>query len=402
MLLSLFGVFSLLVVLGIVAFLVTKRWSLFQQSREYQYRHREERTGSSTTKPEQDNFSIEKKSFRRLALIMLPVVVFLFAVSTICFSGAYIKPTECGVVENTYTGHMSVLSPGIHFWPKDKDLIPFASKVVKYDLKQLEIKVGTGEVATKETGIETRSTSPGNPKIYYIVRSLYQIVPEQVLTIHRQYGTNYKELWVEKSFLSAIKTVQGALEYSAVYNREDMQTKIKEKFGSIMYYDGKQAIKIVQVDVVDYGFEDELDRLLTQIKNKEFDRANAEKDNATALARKTGELEVAKKQQEINVSQQTADQTAADTAKYIAISLATSDAEKVRLAGKAEADASKAKALAQAEGITKIQEALSLNSEGYLKFTLYSKWQGNVPNYVGNLASIPLIDITQGVTGLEK
>lgn len=416
MLLSLFGFLSLLGFVGIIVFLVMRGWSLYQKRHESQYqRSRDERTGESTTNPKQDNLSIEKKSFRRLILTMVPIAVILLAISTICFSGAYIGPVEYGVVENGFNGQISAITEGVHFWPKDKNLVPFASKVTKYDLRQIEVTVGQGAVANETTGIEARSTSPGNPKIYFIMRALIQIEPDAVLTIHRQYGTNYRQLWVEKSFVSAIKTVQGGLTYDSVYDRKGMEDKIKAAFAQKMFLSGIQAIKIAQVDIVDYNFEQSLDQLLTEIKNKEFERQTAEKLNQINLVKKDGELEVAKRQLEINQNQQNADKIKADTIYYNTTKDGEALAENVRKSGVAQADnvremgfaeaeTIKSKKLAEAEGLLEIVKSLSQAGPNFVWYNAFQAWKdgGQIPNIVTIGGSSDTLQFTDLYSFMQK
>ena len=79
----------------------------------------------------------------RLLGILFLVVVFVMLASSSC---TQIPATHIGVGENQFTGEYFTLEPGLHVWPLDPRIVPFAVNVTKYDLRRQIIEIG-GEPA---------------------------------------------------------------------------------------------------------------------------------------------------------------------------------------------------------------------------------------------------------------
>ncbi len=84
-------------------------------------------------------------SWRMLGVVLL-LILFLFLVSS---GYTQIPGTHIGVAENQFTGNYFTVEPGLHFWPLDPRIVPFAVTVTKYDLRRQIIEIGAEPADTE-------------------------------------------------------------------------------------------------------------------------------------------------------------------------------------------------------------------------------------------------------------
>lgn len=280
-------------------------------------------------------------------------------------SATYVPGTHMAVVENTTTGNFKVIGPGIHVWPMQPNLVPFTSKVTQYNMRRTRIEIGTEDVDEgQKKGVPAGSSSAGNPTVYIEARGWATPNPALLVELHRRYGSDYANSWVERNWVTAIKAVQGQHPYDyLIGNRDRMATEVEEELQDQLFDDGKQPLVYVsQLAITNFDFDNAINQQLDEVANKEFERQRANAD-----------IEIARQQQE-------AEKVKAETR----LAVATKDAE-----------AAIAKARGEAEAVRLVNEAISSQGREYIDLKALEKWDGKLPVNMYGSAAVPFVDVNR-------
>jgi regulator of protease activity HflC (stomatin/prohibitin superfamily) len=274
----------------------------------------------------------------------------------------YVPATQVAVVENTTNGNFKVIGPGIHVFPFQPDLVPLASKVTKYSLRRQKIEIGTGKEDGK--GIASSSNSPGNPVVYIQARGWATPNKQTIIDLHRKYGSDYVDSWVERNLVTTVKEVQGRHVYDFLTkNREQMATEIEDAIqAQLVDGDEKPLVDVTQLAITNFDFDEATNQRLAEVAQKNFEKQKAAED-----------IEIAKQTQQ-------AELVKAETARQVA--------EK-------EAQATVIRANGEAEAI-RAKYGNEVMSQAYLMNAWIQKWNGTMPQYQMGGAT-PLIQIPSSV-----
>ncbi len=286
----------------------------------------------------------------RMIGILFLLILFLFLVS----SGAtQIPATHIGVAENQLTGDFFTVEPGLHVWPLDPRIVPFAVTVTKYDLRRQIIEIG-GEPA-RENGVQTDSNSPGRPVVFFFARGWAYPNRETIIELHRKYGKTYQDSWVERVWISSLKAIQGEKAYDFVGNyRVQMENDVEKALQLQLIGDNEQPLVFVsQLAIVDFDYDDNVNSYLNEVAKKEFERQSAEQ------------------QVIINTKLQEAAKIKAET-DYIT----------AKRQAEAEAISTQVKADAEAYSIRVVREELSKAPAEALTYFQVQRWDGKLPTYM--------------------
>jgi hypothetical protein len=210
------------------------------------------------------------------------VLIIVGALMFVALSGATQVPaTHFAVVENTWTGQFFSLGPVTHIFPFEPRLWPLVSRVFKYDLRRQIIEIGepTKEQPTVQgSGVQADSNSPGRPVVYVHARGWSYPNREKIIELHRRYGPDYLNSWVERVWVSSLKGIQGQRPYDFVGNfRVRMQDEVEKDLQAQLLAEDEQPIVIVsQLAIVNFGYDPAIEGYLDQVAQKEFERQSAE------------------------------------------------------------------------------------------------------------------------------
>lgn len=318
--------------------------------------------------------------------LTVPIVIILVSILlTIVFSAAtYVGPKEIGVVENTWSGQLYVLEPGTHIWPFSQRVAPLVTKVYIYSTENRAIEIGS--VPAAGGGVSASSSSEGQPVVYFAARGWATINKDTVVELHKKYGADYLDGWVEKLWVSSLKKIQGEHPYDYVANhRQEMETVVEEQLQSqLLGDDGVSNLVIVsQLAIIDFDYDEKVNAYLDSVSQMQFQRQQAEM------------------QIEINKQTQEAEKIAADTTFLVTkrnaeaeavkrITEAQGAADAVKLAADAEAYRIKAEAEAQSQAIKLIGEKLDPQ---YIQYLLSLRWNGVNPTVTMGSGTVPVITI---------
>lgn len=316
------------------------------------------RAASTAPEPYQPRFS-------NLFAAILAAVGFVF--TGLFFSAVYVPATSIAVVENTTTGHFSVISSGIHVWPLQSDLVPFASKTTTYSLRQQRIEIGTqndDENDNVATGVASGSNSPGNPVVYIQARGWAIPNKDRLITLHRRYGHDYLDTWVERNWVTAVKTVQGQEPYDyLIKSRQAFADAVETTLQSqLLDSDNTPLVEVSQLAVTNFDFDKQTNQQLHETAKKQFEQQRAREDVAIA-------------------TQNQAKQKVQAQTKVI-------EAQKA-------ADARRIQAGAEADAVRAINDAIREQGESYLQLQWIEKWNGTLPQVQtgsgnGTLLQLPM------------
>jgi regulator of protease activity HflC (stomatin/prohibitin superfamily) len=299
-----------------------------------------------------------------------------------------VPATSGAIGENTVTGQLFYIGSGTHIFPFDPRMMPFVTHVTKYDLRRQQIEIGDNKPTIKDGGVEAISSSPGNPNVYFYARGWAMPNPAKLIELHKKYGHNYRDDWVERVWISALKAVQGSKEYNYVgKNRDEFQTLVEQGLQTqLLSDDGEPLVLVSQLAVVDFGYTEDIDKYLNAVAQKEFERQQSEQQIL------------------INTQKQEAETIAAQTLYYVQVKGAEGSkqaailtAEGVSSATKVEADGTaykiKAEYEATAQGIKAVQETLARNSAAYLEYQRITTWNGILPQIWAADGALPLLNL---------
>jgi len=275
--------------------------------------------------------------------------------------------TDVAVVENTMTGQFAVLNPGTHIWPFSRSLTPVVTKITKYSLRRQIVEIGAGPVSEK--GVQADSNSPGRPVVFYWARGWAYPNKAAVIQLHRMYGPDYLDNWVERNWVSTLKAVQGAKPYDYVgNNRVEMQDAVERELQlQLLGEDGETPLVFVsQLSIVEFDFDGNVNGFLEGVQKKEFARQEAEQ-----------QILINQKEQEAKKIQAETDYITTKRAAEAEQAKRIAEAEGLALAQERVADAeaytTKVTYQAQADGIVQLQQALGRSPE-YLTYQQQEMW----------------------------
>lgn len=319
------------------------------------------RSNSSDQKPE---FPSMKK------YILGGVAAFLFSLLGLGVWGSakYIPATSVGVVENTTTGSFSTIGPGIHVWPLQSNLVPFASKVTEYSLKRQRIEIGIDpETENAPVGIAAGSNSPGNPAVYIQARGWATPNQDNVIILHRRYGGDYQNVWVERNWVTAVKSVQGQYPYDyLIKSRQKFADEVEQTLQAQMYEGDEQLVEVSQLAVTNFEFDGRIQEQLQQTAQKQFETQRARE-----------EVEIAKQQQE----------------------KAKVEAETRLQVAEKDAESKVAAARGEAEAVRLVNEAIAQQGTAYLTLKWIERWDGILPKIQTGEGTGTLLQLPDNIAG---
>lgn len=297
-----------------------------------------------------------------LVLAVIGVLGFFWMLAAV-----YVPATSRAVVENTATGSIKVIGPGVHVWPLQPDLVPLASKVTIYNMRRQRIEIGFEKPEPGNVqGVAAGSSSPGNPTVYIEARGWATPDPKYLAQLHRDYGPDYANSWVERNWVTALKAVQGRHPYNYLTgHRDKMSTEVEETLQKQLYVGDVPLVDISQLAITNFDFDKSINDQLDLVANKEFERQKAEED--IVIAEQTQKAEQVKAQTRLNVA-------------------------------KTDAQASIEKAQGDARSVQLINQAVAAQGGAYLQYQAITKWNGILPSFMLGGSSVPFINIPAGTT----
>lgn len=314
---------------------------------------------------------------QRTTDLIAGILIALSIIGFICLSGsAQVKGTEVGVIHNQLNGNISALDPGLRVWPLSSQLKPFVTDVETYSTRKQRVEVG--DAPALKSGVPAASGTVGNPTVYFAVQFWSQLNPVKVVELHKRYGPTYLDRLVKQAATDAVKAVQGKHPYDYVAgNREaftkDVQLEIQKK---LVDADGLNFVTVSDVQVIDYDYDESVNKYLDTLSQKQFELQSAERD------------------QEIATAKQDTAKINADTDYNVRTRAAQGDAQVVKTKADGDAYATKAQYNAEAEGIGLIEAQLSDAPEGYIRYVTAKSWDGKMPGiFVGDSADAPFLSV---------
>jgi hypothetical protein len=319
------------------------------------------------------------------ALIVTAVVGLLVLVSIMTGGAAQVPATHIAVIENTATGQFYTLGPGTHVWPISPQLFPMITKITKYDLRQQIVEIG-GEPASVN-GVQADSSSPGRPTVFFYARGFAAPNPKMIVELHRRYGSDYLNTWVERTWINALKNVQRPKPYDYVGNHGlDMQNEVEAALQTELSIDGEPLVYVSQIAINDFAFDENVTGYLDGVAKKEFERQQAEQQ--ILINTKSQEAQKIQADTDFIIKKRGAE---AEQSKLVAEAEGRAEATKVE--AEAAAYSVKVKYEAEANGIRQVQQALSSAPDAYLRYKSYDAWDGKLPVTMLGTTAVPFMDV---------
>ena len=250
--------------------------------------------------------------------------VLLIATLIIPMSFVVISTGEIGVVK-VFGEAKNTINAGINFVPW------ITSEVNVYDVK------------TRELNLDFQAYSKDAQTVTGQLAIQYQIQPEMVMDINRQYGsTTILEEKLKAVIIERAKSVfsdKGAM--LIVESRSALSGEIEERIKPTM---GQYHVSITMVALADISFNDAFENAVEQKMVAEQEKLRAEYDKERAIIKAEENLEVAQREAQS------------------AVAKANGDAEALRIMQSAWSSLS-----------AEVKEAM-------LRQTFYEKWNGILPN----------------------
>jgi len=305
----------------------------------------------------------------------------------VALSGATQVPaTHFAVVENTLSGRFFDLGPGTHIFPLEPRLIPLMTSATKYDLRRQTIEIGDQPV--REVGVQADSNSPGRPVVYFYGRGWAYPNKAKIIELHRRYGPLYLEGWVERVWVSSLKAIQGGNPYDYVgNNRVEFQSLVEQALQKeLLAEDEEPLVFVSQLAIVDFDFSNEINAFLDQVAEKEFKEQQVAQD--VRIADQEQKAATIRAETSYITTKRTAE---AEKEKRIAEAEGQAQAQE-RLAD-AKAYSIETEYQAEADGIRKVQDALTTSPEAYLVYQKTNQWDGKLPQYMLGSSPIPFLEL---------
>jgi hypothetical protein len=337
-----------------------------------------------TDKWDKKDMEKPKMPAKRATAIFLVGIFMLVALT----GATQVPATHIAVVENTFTGQFFSLGPGTHICPFEPRLVPLMTSVAKYDLRRQTIEIGGQPV--REVGVQADSNSPGRPVVYFYGRGWAYPNKEKIIELHRRYGPQYLDGWVERVWVSSLKAIQGENPYDYVgNNRVEFQNLVEKALQKeLLAEDESPLVFVSQLAIVDFDFSTEINAFLDQVAQKEFQKQQAEQDvriaeqeqKATTIRAETNYIQTKRN---------------AEAEKERLIAEAEGQAQARERLADAEAYTIQAKYQAEANGIKKMQDALAASPEAYLTYQKTNQWDGKLPQYWLGSSPIPFMELAK-------
>lgn len=389
--LTLLGVLALLLIVVPIGMAVYRLHRYFKEMERSEFDRRHRAEGREQTQP---------LARPRLTPYLIGVFVGISALIGITGS-AEIAPTHMAVIENTWTGQFHSLGSGTHIWPFEPRLTPLVTRVIRYNLRQQIIEIGEPppgakapekKTLTQAYGVQAGSKSPGQPAVYFHARGWAAPNPAKIVELHRRYGPQYLENWVEQQWVATLKSVQGERPYDYVRDfRVRMQDEAEKALQQqLLAGDGEAVIVVSQLAIVDYDYDEKVNDYLDTVAKQEFERQKAEQQ--IQINTKQQEAETVKVETGYIVTKRNAE---AEQAKRIAEARGQADAQKLIADGEAYQIFVRAKA--EADGAYLVQATLATAPREYIDYLNVRQWKGDVPSVMmsGN-GALPLVNVPLG------
>jgi hypothetical protein len=328
---------------------------------------------------------------------ILPIVV---AVAGILLSGivgaaTVVPPNSVAVIENTAAGSITTIGAGTHLWPFEPRLVPFITRTYVYTLKQTRIEIG-GQLKNERNertianGVPSTSNSPGQPVVYYYAQGWAEPNPAKLEQLHRRYGPTFADTWVEPTWVTTLKSLQGQRPFDYVASsRAKLESEVETALQTQLNDDDAQPLVFVrQLAIVDFDYDDVTNRRLAEISQREFERQqavaqieiNSQKQKAALIEAETNYNNIKRAAE-------------AEQAKRIAESEGIARA--TRTQAEAEAFKIETEAKARAGAIREINTSVA-NSPAYLEYQKTERWDGKLPQYQFGTGPTPFIEVPSG------
>jgi regulator of protease activity HflC (stomatin/prohibitin superfamily) len=309
-------------------------------------------------------------------------------------SATVVPPNNVAVIENSASGSITSLGAGTYFWPFEPRLVPFVTRTYVYALKQTRIEIGgrlknERNERTVANGVASTSNSPGQPIVYFYAQGWAEPNPAKLEQLHRRYGPGYADAWVEPTWTTTLKSIQGqrAFDYIAA-NRAKLESEVETALQGQLNDDDMLPIVFVrQLAIVDFDYDDVTNRRLAEISQREFERQQA----AAQIEINTQKQKAAAIEAETNFNN-TKRAAEAEQAKRIAEAEGIAQATKTQ--AQAEAFKIEAEAKARSSAIRDINTAIA-NSPSYLEYQRTERWDGKLPQYQLGGSPVPFVDLTR-------
>jgi len=332
--------------------------------------------------------------------IAMTVIGLLWFIVSVGGGVVVIQPTEIGVVENRLIGQVYPLSSGTHVWPFSPNVVPLFTKTSTYSIRNQVVEIGEtpkdkkppdGLSETQAFGVPSSSDSPGMPVVFFKARGWAQVNLSNVAELHKRFGPQYLDKWVEQNWISTLKAAQSKHPFDyCKLNREALQTEVEEALQAQLEVHGPdgpiQLVIVSQLAIVDFDYSKKTNDFLDELLRSDYTRQQAIQ------------------MQLINTQAQAAEKISADT-KYLvevrqaeaqaaqAVAKAEGEARAIKMRADADAYAIQARYKAEAEGIQKVQAVLSSAPAGYLEYQKTGKWDGRLPMYILGNSPVPFMSL---------
>jgi hypothetical protein len=246
------------------------------------------------------------------------------------------------------------------------------TRVTLYDLRDQVLEIGAQPV--KESGIEASSDSPGRPIVYFYARGWAKANKDKLVELHRRRGTDWADTWVEKVWVTALKNIQRVEPYDYVGTDPlEFTRQVEDGLQSeLLDTDGVPIIFVSQLAIVDYDYADEVNSYLDKVAQLEFThQEEVNRERVVLQQQKNKQIEA---DTDFNIKKRAAEAYRVERETH-----AEGDANARKLAADAEAYEIERRYTAEAEGVTKLQQALAQSPEAYLDYLRASQWDGRLP-----------------------
>lgn len=276
-----------------------------------------------------------KPGVKKIRMIVIAGIIVLVLIISGMSSFSTINSGTVGVVSVFGAVKDEPLYEGLHF------ITPFITTVVKMDTRTQKVEA---VCAAASKDLQTISTT--------IVVN-YRVTESTAPELYASVGRDFQNVIIVPAIQESVKAV--VAQYSAeelITKRQIVSTSIAEKLSE---------------KINSYGLIIEI----FNITNLDFSDAF----NAAIEAKQTAQQEALKAEQDLNRIRIEAEQTVVNA--------------------QAQADATKARAEAEAYAINVVQQQLS-QSQAYLEYQKIQKWNGELPQVMGD--SSPIIDLRGDTT----
>lgn len=335
-------------------------------------------------------------------ILIAPIVLFVLS------GAAVVGPKEIGVVENNWTGQMYPLRSGTHVWPFSRRLVPIVTKVTTYSLSEQLIEIGAppkdaqapeGQSLTQAYGIPSASSSPGQPVVFIYGRGYATVNPEAIVELHRRYGQEYDDAWVEPQWVSTIKEVQGRYPFDYLKEkRGEMQNEVEAELQAQLVSEDSETplVYVSQLAIRDYDYTADVNSYLNTVAQREFARQEQEAQREVNLQEQEARKIKAETEYLVQVR-------AAEAQRDSRIAEAEGEAERQKQLADAQAYETRVTYQAEAEGIEQVVRALRGSGE-YTEYIRAQTWDGTLPTWWmpgqdGGHTPIPLLETSPGRAG---